>query len=119
VEELRLSALERRIDLELALGRHAMVLTELEQLVHEHPLREKLRFQLSTSCARLLERPRPPVSYPSTRGPGARQDEHEGLHSWALRKFERLLASTEREHSVLITKATWCWSGGENRCVTS
>jgi Bacterial transcriptional activator domain/Protein kinase domain len=40
--ELRLRAMEDRIGFELAAGRHAEVLPELESLVHEHPLRERL-----------------------------------------------------------------------------
>jgi predicted ATPase/DNA-binding SARP family transcriptional activator len=45
LEELRLAALEQRIDAELALGRHAELVGELEVLVGEHPLRERLREQ--------------------------------------------------------------------------
>jgi WD40 repeat protein/DNA-binding SARP family transcriptional activator len=40
--ELRLRAIEDRIGFELAAGRHEHVLSELELLVHEHPLRERL-----------------------------------------------------------------------------
>ena len=43
LEEIRLAALEQRIDAELALGRHARARRELEELVAEHPLRERLR----------------------------------------------------------------------------
>ena len=46
LEELRLAALEDRIDAELALGRHAELVTEIEMLVADHPLRERLRRQL-------------------------------------------------------------------------
>lgn len=42
LEELRLAALEDRIEAELALGRHAVLAAELEGLVAEHPLREHL-----------------------------------------------------------------------------
>jgi DNA-binding SARP family transcriptional activator len=42
LEELRLVALEDRITAELALGRHSMVVAELEQLVAAHPFRERL-----------------------------------------------------------------------------
>ena len=42
LEELRLSALEARIEAELALGRHANVVGELERLLRQHPLRERL-----------------------------------------------------------------------------
>jgi DNA-binding SARP family transcriptional activator len=44
--ELRLAALEQRIDAELATGRHAELAGELEALVNGHPLRERLRGQL-------------------------------------------------------------------------
>src|SRR5262245_41105184 len=43
LEELRLVALTERIDADLALGRHAELVPELEALVREHPLRERLR----------------------------------------------------------------------------
>jgi DNA-binding SARP family transcriptional activator/ABC-type branched-subunit amino acid transport system substrate-binding protein len=46
LEELRLGALEARIDADLALGEHATLVPELETLVREHPLRERLRGQL-------------------------------------------------------------------------
>jgi len=42
LEELRLVALELHIEAELALGRHAQLVGELEALVAEHPLRERL-----------------------------------------------------------------------------
>jgi predicted ATPase/DNA-binding SARP family transcriptional activator len=46
LEELRLSCLEERIEAELACGRHAELVGELEALVREHPLRERVRGQL-------------------------------------------------------------------------
>jgi DNA-binding SARP family transcriptional activator len=42
LEELRLGVLEDRIEADLALGLHAEVVSQLEQLVAEHPLRERL-----------------------------------------------------------------------------
>ncbi len=52
LEELRLTALERRIDADLALGRHAELVGELEGLAAEHPLRERLRAQLMLALYR-------------------------------------------------------------------
>ena len=46
LEELRLVAVEDRVDADLALGRHAKLVAELEALIVEHPLRERLRGQL-------------------------------------------------------------------------
>jgi YVTN family beta-propeller protein len=42
LEEVRLGALESRIEAELAIGRGAELVPELEQLVSDHPLRERL-----------------------------------------------------------------------------
>jgi DNA-binding SARP family transcriptional activator len=56
--ELRLTALEDRIDAELALGRHAALCGELARLVGEHPLRERLSGQLMIAlyrCGRQAE----------------------------------------------------------------
>ena len=46
LSELRLAALEVRIDAELALGRGAELVPELQELAAEHLLRERLRGQL-------------------------------------------------------------------------
>ena len=52
LEELRLAAVELRIDADLALGRHDELVGELEALVAEHPLRERLRRSLMTALYR-------------------------------------------------------------------
>jgi predicted ATPase/DNA-binding SARP family transcriptional activator len=46
LEEKRVSALEQRLEADLALGRHRQLIAELESLVAEHPYRERLRAQL-------------------------------------------------------------------------
>lgn len=46
LDELRLAALEDRIEAELALGRYSSLTAELERLVVDHPLRERLWRQL-------------------------------------------------------------------------
>jgi len=43
LEELRLAAIENRIEAELGLGHHDQVIGELEALVAENPVRERLR----------------------------------------------------------------------------
>jgi predicted ATPase/DNA-binding SARP family transcriptional activator len=52
LEELRLVALERRFDADLALGRHAALVPELEALVAAQPLRERFRAQLMLALYR-------------------------------------------------------------------
>jgi DNA-binding SARP family transcriptional activator len=52
LDEIRLAALELRIDADLALGRHDDLVGELEALVAEHPLRERLRGYLMTALYR-------------------------------------------------------------------
>ena len=52
LEEIRLAAVELRIDADLALGRHDELVGELEALVAEHPLRERLRRYLMTALYR-------------------------------------------------------------------
>src|SRR3954451_22627395 len=42
LEELRLSALESRVEAELVAGRHAELVAELQRLTGEHPWRERL-----------------------------------------------------------------------------
>jgi YVTN family beta-propeller protein len=46
LEEQRLAVLEDRIEHDLASGRHVELVAPLEQLVEEHPLRERLQGQL-------------------------------------------------------------------------
>jgi DNA-binding SARP family transcriptional activator/CheY-like chemotaxis protein len=50
--ELRLSAVEDRVEAELALGRHVALVAELEELVARHPLRERPQAQLMLALYR-------------------------------------------------------------------
>jgi DNA-binding SARP family transcriptional activator len=52
LEDLRLAAVEERIEAELALGRAAELVGELESLVAQHPLRERFRAQLMLALYR-------------------------------------------------------------------
>jgi predicted ATPase/DNA-binding SARP family transcriptional activator len=52
LDELRLAALEDRIDADLELGRHGQLVPELERVVVEHPLRERPRAQLMLALYR-------------------------------------------------------------------
>jgi YVTN family beta-propeller protein len=57
LEELRLGAVEDRIDAQLALGRERDLIPELQALVAEHPLRERLRGQLMLALYRSGRKP--------------------------------------------------------------
>jgi DNA-binding SARP family transcriptional activator len=50
--EVRVAALEKRIDADLALGQDAELVGELEGLIAEHPLRERFRGQLMLALYR-------------------------------------------------------------------
>jgi WD40 repeat protein/DNA-binding SARP family transcriptional activator len=58
LEDLRLAAVEQRVDADLALGRHLTLVSELEALTEEHPYRERFRAQLMLAlyrCGRQAE----------------------------------------------------------------
>jgi DNA-binding SARP family transcriptional activator len=67
LEELRLAALERRLEADLALGRHAELVGELEELIAAHPLRERLRGQLMLALYRSGRQAEALEAYRSTR----------------------------------------------------
>jgi DNA-binding SARP family transcriptional activator/class 3 adenylate cyclase len=52
IDEERIAALETRLEADLALGRHLELIGELEGLVRQHPLRERLHGQLMLSLYR-------------------------------------------------------------------
>jgi predicted ATPase/DNA-binding SARP family transcriptional activator len=91
LEEARAWALQERVELDLAAGRHAELLTELDQLTTEHPLRERLWAQRMVAlyrCGRQAEALR---AYQELR---RRLDEDLGIDpSPALQRLEsRILA---------------------------
>lgn len=51
LEERRLDVLEQRVELDLALGKHAILVGELQAHTHQHPLRERLWGQLLVALA--------------------------------------------------------------------
>jgi DNA-binding SARP family transcriptional activator len=67
LEELRVTALEDRIEADLALGRHAELIAELQALVAEHPLRERLRGQLVLALYRSARQAEALEAYQETR----------------------------------------------------
>ncbi|MFE6872241.1 BTAD domain-containing putative transcriptional regulator [Kitasatospora sp. NPDC057692] len=52
LEEARMTVLEHRIEADLALGRHGLLVSELTRLVAEFPVRERLRAQLMAALYR-------------------------------------------------------------------
>jgi predicted ATPase/DNA-binding SARP family transcriptional activator len=68
LDELRLTALEDRIEADLALARHAEVVPELRALVQQHPLRERLWRQLVLALYRSGQQADALAAYRDARG---------------------------------------------------
>ena len=93
--ELRLSALEERIDADLALGLHAELASELEALVARHPLRERLRGQHMLAVYRIGRQADALASYQAFR---LRLSEELGIEpSSRLRELERRILRQDRD----------------------
>ena len=102
LDELRLVALEARIDADLAVGRHVEVVGELEGLISEHPLRERLRAQLMLSLYRAGRQSESLAAYSDARRTFV---EELGLEpSVELRSLER--AILEQEPSLGVAPLT-------------
>ena len=109
LEELRLCAVELRIDAELALGREAQLVGELRELVAAHPLRERLRGELMLALYRDGRQPDALDVFQRTReqlvgelgiepGPSLQK-----LHQAMLRQEPSLdLSLTTPERSILV-----------------
>jgi DNA-binding SARP family transcriptional activator len=99
LEELRLAALERRIDADLALGRHVDLIGELETLVAAEPLRERFRGQLMLALYRSGRQADALAAYRSTR---ATLVEELGIEPGpVLQELER--AVLRHDHSLDLT----------------
>ncbi len=101
LEELRLEAIEERIEAELALGLHDVVVAELEALVTEQPYRERLRRQLMLALYRAGRQADALSAYRETR---SALSEELGLEpSSELRELEA--AILRQEASLLVEPA--------------
>jgi YVTN family beta-propeller protein len=68
LEELRLAAVEDRVDADLALGRHQALTGELERLAGEYPVRERLHGQLILALYRCGRQAEALAAYRRVRG---------------------------------------------------
>src|SRR5439155_23087258 len=103
LEDLRLAAVEERIEADLALGRHADLIAELEALVAENPHRERLRGQLMLALYRSGRQAEALDAYRQAR---AALDELGLEPSAELRQLEKAILTQdqalERPHVQLI-----------------
>jgi Bacterial transcriptional activator domain/SIR2-like domain len=101
LEELRLTTLEDRIDADLELGRHADVVGELETLIAQNPLRERLRGQLMLALYRSGRQPEALAVYRN-----ARQTLRDDLGIEPTPSLQRLHASILRQEADLDASGT-------------
>jgi predicted ATPase len=99
LEELQLEAVELRMDAELAMGRHAQLVGELEQLIALHPFRERLRGQLMLALYRSGRQAEALDAYRTARKTMA--DELGIKPSPALRELERAILNQDSELTTL------------------
>ncbi|HET8951013.1 MAG TPA: BTAD domain-containing putative transcriptional regulator [Solirubrobacteraceae bacterium] len=98
LEELRLLALEDRIDADLTLGRHADVVGELQALVAAHPLRERPRSRLMLALYRAGRHAEALAAYHDLHG--ALRDQLGIEPSAALRELQVRILNQDRELDV-------------------
>jgi DNA-binding SARP family transcriptional activator len=113
LEELRLATLEDRIEADLALGRHAGLVGELEVLVDAHPLRERPRGQLMLALYRSGRQAEALEAYQLTRrvlvddlgiepSAGLQELERAILRQDASLGLEPIVARSAPERSILL-----------------
>ena len=101
LDELRLAAVEGRVDADLERGRHAELVPELGALVRAHPLRERLRGQQILALYRCGRQADALDAYRATK---RMLDEELGLEpSPALRELERAILTQDES---LVAAAT-------------
>jgi DNA-binding SARP family transcriptional activator len=121
LEERRLAALEERTDADLAVGRHSDLVGDLETLVAEHPLRERLRAQLMLALYRSRRQAEALEVYQETRhalverlgidpSPELQQlGESLGAaafaNRWSSRSSSRISRSSERQREARLRRA--------------
>jgi YVTN family beta-propeller protein len=104
LEELRLVALETRAEAQLALGRHASAVPELEALVHQHPLRERLCGLLMLALYRSGRQAEALEIYRRTR---RTLDEQLGIEpSPELRELERKILNQDQSLGAPVSPST-------------
>ena len=103
LEEVYLLAVEMRIDADLALGRHAALVAELDALAAEHPLRERLRGQLMLALYRSGRQADALAAYQSARS--TLVDELGIEPGWALQELERAILRQDRALELEQTTA--------------
>jgi DNA-binding SARP family transcriptional activator len=127
LEELRLTAIEDRIDADLALGRHGELVAEIEELTEAHPFRERLRAHLMLALYRAGRQEEALEAYQHARGtlveelgiePGSALRE---LEQAILRQDPSLALRPRADPSAEVTEAaepTTHWLPRERRMVT-
>ena len=105
LDELRLAALEKRIDADLACGRHGEVAAELATLVEEYPFRERFRAQHMLALYRSERQTDALASYQAAR---AKLAEELGIDpSPALQSLEKSILDHDSSLDLSV-------SGGEH-----
>ncbi len=112
LEEMRLAALELRIEADLALGRQDELVGELETLVAEHPLRERLRKYLMTALYRSGRQAEALDAYKDARRIFV--DELGIDPSPALQQLERAILQQDPSLDVKATAPAGIWEAAEH-----